>query len=64
MTDDFDAPNTKSGTFPECGQLADIWTPQFQEWECCYCNWAGRNPEPIREEKNEDQIHNGERGSA
>ena len=39
--DDFDAPNTKPGLCPECGQRADIWDVMRNRWECTYCNWTG-----------------------
>lgn len=42
MIDDFDAPNTKPGLCPVCGQQADIWNVHDSTWECRYCNWKGR----------------------
>lgn len=43
--DDFDTPNTRPGTCPECGQRANIWDSLRQLWECCLCNWAGKHPD-------------------
>lgn len=41
---DFDQPNTAPGECPVCGQPANIWLAVSQEWECCLCDWHGRQP--------------------
>lgn len=45
--DDFDSPNTKPGFCPVCGQPATIWEAVTQNWECVFCNWRGRKPDPM-----------------
>lgn len=40
--DDFDAPNTKPGLCPVCGQQADIWDDMKALWVCRLCDWEGR----------------------
>jgi hypothetical protein len=44
MLDDLDEPNTAPGMCPDCGQLADIWIANSQQYECRLCDWRGRNP--------------------
>lgn len=42
--DDFETPDTRPGYCPECSQVANIWNDMKRTWECCYCNWEGRQP--------------------
>lgn len=43
--DDFDTPNFKPGYCPECGQTTG-WLVIKNVWQCDYCNWEGRQPDP------------------
>ena len=42
-----DNANTRPGYCPDCGQPANIWNDTHGYWECSFCQWHGRHPDPV-----------------